>query len=52
MNPLAKNLTLIVYLAIFGVIFVNYVMRLGWFGPYVKLAMGGSRRSPYRLATG
>jgi hypothetical protein len=41
MNPLAKKLTLIVYVAIFGAIFVNYLMGLGWFGRYDKLVMLG-----------
>src|ERR1700722_522443 len=41
MNPLAKKLTLILYLAIFGPIFVNYVMGLGWFGRYDKLVILG-----------
>jgi len=39
MSPLAKRLTLILYLAIAGALFVNYLMGLGWFGRYDKIAM-------------
>jgi hypothetical protein len=39
MNPLAKKLLLILYFAIFGAIFADYLMGLGWFGRYDKIAM-------------
>jgi hypothetical protein len=41
MHPLAKKFALILYFAIFGAIFVNYLMGLGWLGQYGKLAMWG-----------
>jgi len=41
MNPLAKKLILVLYLAISGAVFVNYLIGLRWFGPYDKLAMWG-----------
>jgi hypothetical protein len=41
MNPLAKKLTLILFVAIFSALFVNYLMGLGWFGRYDKLVVLG-----------
>src|SRR5690349_14849043 len=38
MSPLAKRLKLILYLAVAGALFVNYLMGLGWFGRYDKIA--------------
>lgn len=39
MRPLAKRLTLILYLAVAGALFVNYLMGLGWFGRHDKIVM-------------
>jgi hypothetical protein len=41
MNPPTKRLALILYFTIFGAIFVNYPMGLGWLGRYDKIAMWG-----------
>jgi len=41
MNPLAKKLALLLYLAMFGAIVINYILGLGWFGPYDKLIVWG-----------
>jgi len=38
MNPLANKLALILYVAIGGAFSVNYLMGLGWFGRYDKIA--------------